>query len=121
VNLIGAALDKETRTARAIIELDNAKGLLRPFMFATVQIDSGRSRKLLALPESAVTLVQGQPTVFVEEAEGFEARPVELGERSGGKVSVKSGIKPGELVVTEGVYALKARLLKSQIGEGHAH
>jgi len=121
VNLLGAALDKETRTAKAIIELDNAKGLLRPFMFATVQIETGRSRKLLALPESAVTLVQGVPTVFVEEAAGFEARPVELGERSGGKVTVKSGIKPGDLVVIEGVYTLKARLLKSQIGEGHAH
>ena len=121
VNLVGAALDKETRTAKAIIELDNAKGLLRPFMFATVAIETGRSGKVLALPQSAVTLVQGLPTVFVEEAAGFEARPVELGERSGGKVVVKSGIKPGELVATEGVYALKARLLKSQIGEGHAH
>ena len=121
VNHLGSVLDKETRTASAIIELDNAKGLLRPQMFATVEIESGAARKVLAVPESAVTLVQGLPTVFVEEAGGFEPRPVELGERSGGSVILKSGIKPGELVATEGVYALKARLLKSQIGEGHAH
>lgn len=121
VNHIGAVLDKETRTAKAIVELANGKGLLRPQMFANVAIEVGSSRKVLALPESAVTLVQGLPTVFVEEAGGFEARPVELAGRAGGKVVIKSGIKPGELVATEGIYALKARLLKSQIGAGHAH
>jgi len=119
VNYLGAVLDKETRTAPAVIELENAKGLLRPHMFAVVAIDTGIARDVLALPESAVTLVQGLPTVFVEEADGFEPRPVELAGRSGGKAIVKSGVKPGELVVTEGTYALKARLLKSQIGDTH--
>ena len=38
-----------------------------------------------------------------------------------GRVTVKSGLQAGELVVTEGVYALKARALKSQIGSGHGH
>lgn len=121
VNHLGAALNKETRTAKAIIQLSNAKGMLRPLMFASVSIETGGARKVLAVPESAVTLVQGLPTVFVEDAAGFEARPVELGERFNGRVAIKSGVKPEELVVHEGVYALKARLLKSQIGEGHAH
>ena len=121
VGHVGSILDKETRTARAIIELDNRKGLLRPEMFATVEIESGATQKVLAVPEAAVTLVQGLPTVFVEEAAGFEPRTVELGARSGGSVVLKSGVKPGELVATQGIYALKARLLKSQIGEGHAH
>lgn len=121
VNHVGAVMEKETRTAKAIIELPNPKGLLRPQMFASVAIDTGTSSKVLALPESAVTLVQGLPTVFVEEAGGFEARPVELAGRSTGKVIVRSGVQAGDLVVTEGVYALKARLLKSQIGAGHAH
>ena len=121
VGHVGAVMDKETRTAKAIIELPNPKGLLRPQMFASVAIEVGSSRKVLALPESAVTLVQGLPTVFVEEAAGFEARPVELAGRLAGKVVIKSGVQPGDLVVIEGVYALKARLLKSQIGSGHAH
>ena len=121
VNHVGAVMDKDTRTVKATIELPNPKGLLRPQMFASVAIEIGTSRKVLALPESAVTLVQGLPTVFVEESAGFEARPVEIAERSAGKVIVKSGVQSGDLVVTEGVYALKARLLKSQIGSGHAH
>lgn len=121
VGHVSAVLDKETRTAKAIVALENPKGLLKPSMFASISIETGNARKVLALPESAVTLVQGLPNVFIEQAGGFEARPVELGERSDGSIIVKSGLKPGELVVTEGTYALKARLLKSQISSGHGH
>ena len=121
VSNVGAILDKETRTAKAIIELPNAKGLLKPQMFGNVAIETGAASKVLAVPESAVTLVQGLPMVFIEEAAGFKAHPIEIAGRSNGKVIVKSGVQPGELVVTEGVYALKARMLKSQIGSGHAH
>ena len=121
VGHVSAVLDRETRTAKAIVALQNPKGLLKPSMFASVSIETGNARKVLALPESAVTLVQGLPNVFIEQAGGFEARPVELGDRSDGNIIVKSGLKPGELVVTEGTYALKARLLKSQISSGHGH
>lgn len=121
VNHLGAVLNKETRTVKAIIRVDNAKGLLRPQMFASVAIETGSARRVLAVPESAVTLVQGLPTVFVEESAGFEARPVELGDRFNGRVVITSGLKADELVVHEGVYALKARLLKGQLGDGHGH
>lgn len=121
VTYVGGILDKTTRTARSRIEVPNPAGRLLPGMFASASIQSGKSAMVLAVPEAAVTLIQGLPTVFVEEAAGFEARSVELGERSGGNVVVKAGLKAGELVVVQGVYALKARKLKSQIGEGHAH
>lgn len=121
VAYVGATLDKETRTVRARIEVPNREGRLKPEMFATAVLPRAGTTKSLAVPESAVTLIQGLPTVFVEEGEGFEARPVELGERAGGRVAIRSGVKAGELVVVEGVYALKARALKSQIGAGHAH
>lgn len=121
VTYVGAMMDKETRTVRARIEVPNPKGELKPEMFATATIATDSVRKVLAIPESAVTLIQGLPTVYVEEGEGFEARSIEIAERVGGRVIVKSGIKAGELVVTNGVYALKAKQLKSQIGEGHAH
>jgi cobalt-zinc-cadmium efflux system membrane fusion protein len=86
-------------------------------MFATASIRTGSSAKALMLPEDAVLLVQGQPTVFVAENSGFEPRAVEIGERCQGMAVIKSGVEPGEAVVVAGAYALKARLLKSQIGE----
>lgn len=118
---VGATVDKETRTIAARIEVANQDGRLKPGMFATANVATGGARKALLVPESAVTLLQGLPTVFVEEGGGFEARPVELGERSGGRVTIRSGVSAGERVVQEGVYALKARALKAQIGSGHAH
>ncbi len=114
---ISSVMDKETRTVKARVELPNPDGRLKPEMFATAAIHTGSTRQALMLPEDAVLLVQGQPTAFVAEQGGFEPRAVETGERAQGRVVIKSGVVPGEAVVVGGAYALKARLLKSQIGE----
>ncbi len=116
---ISSTMDKETRTVKARVEVPNPDGRLKPEMFATVVIGTGGSAKALTVPEDAVLLLQGQPTVFVAERGGFEPRAVETGERAQGYAVLKSGVAPGEMVVVSGAYALKARLLKSQIGEEH--
>lgn len=113
---ISSTMDKETRTVKARVEVPNSDGRLKPEMFATVAIGSGGSTKALIVPEGAVLLLQGQPTVFVAESGGFEPRAVEVGERTQGYAVLKSGVAAGESVVVSGAYALKARLLKSQIG-----
>ena len=101
------------------VELANPQLQLKPEMFATAAIQTAAKSKAIILPEEAVLLVSGQPTVFIEEHGGFEPRTVALGERLQGRVVIKSGLKPDDLVVIAGAYALKARMLKSQIGEGH--
>jgi cobalt-zinc-cadmium efflux system membrane fusion protein len=120
VTYVASVLDKETRTVPTRIEVGNRDGRLRPEMFATAFIEvEGAQRDALAVPEEAIVLLQGQTTVFVEEHGGFEPRPVELGERLAGRAVVKAGIEAGSRVVVAGAYALKARMLKSQLGEGH--
>ncbi len=120
VSHIGAGVDKETRTVSARIEVANQDRRLKPEMFATANIEvAGDSRGVLSLPDEAIVLMQGQPTVFVFEQGAYAMRVVEPGERAGGRTVLKSGIKPGEQVVTSGAYALKARKLKSQLGHGH--
>jgi cobalt-zinc-cadmium efflux system membrane fusion protein len=118
---IAAVVDKETRTVQARVEVANPDGRLKPEMFATAAVRTGGRGKGLLLPEEAVVLMQGQPTAFVEEHGGFEPRSVELGEKLHGRVVVKAGLAAGDKVVTAGTYALKARIMKSQLGEGHAH
>jgi len=118
---IAAVVDKETRTVQARVEVANPDGRLKPEMFATAAIRTGGKGRGLLLPEAAVVLMQGQPTVFVEEHGGFEPRGVELGDKLRGRVVVKAGLQAGERVVTAGTYALKARIQKSQLGEGHGH
>nr|WP_288119587.1 efflux RND transporter periplasmic adaptor subunit [Thiomonas sp.] len=114
---ISSVVDRESRTVKARVEVPNPDGRLKPEMFATAAIHTGSSVKALLLPEDAVLLLQGQPTVFVAESGGFEPRAVEVGERAQGYAVLKSGVAAGESVVVSGAYALKARLLKSQIGD----
>ena len=116
---ISSTVDKETRTVQARVELPNEEARLKPEMFATVAIDTPATSRALAVPQQAVLLVNGQPTLFVQKGEGFEARAVELGDKLGGQVVLQGGVKEGEQVAVQGAYALKARLLKSQIGDSH--
>ncbi len=122
---IAAVVDKESRTVQARVEVANPGRRLKPEMFATASIHTngtfgvaGKAKALL-LPQEAVVLMQGQPTALVEEHGGFEPRAVELGEKLRDRVVIKNGLQAGERVVIAGTYALKARVLKSQIGDSH--
>lgn len=119
VAYLSSVMDKETRTLKARIVVPNKDRRLIPEMFATAAIRTGGASKGILVPEQAIVLIQGVSTVFVEEAHGFEPRPVEPGENVNGRVVVKNGLKPGDVVVVAGTYALKARILKSQIGDAH--
>ena len=65
--------------------VDNSSGLLKPGMFATASIDSGKdssARKVIAVPEEAVFLDGSERYVFVQEGdERFVARRVSVGPR----------------------------------------
>jgi len=120
VTYVASLLDKDSRTIPARIEVENKDGRLKPEMFATATIDTnGAKREALSVPDAAILLLQGQPTIFVEEHGGYEARAIEPGDKLSGRTVIKSGVAAGERVVTAGAYALKARLLKSQISDEH--
>ena len=85
-------------------------------MFASASIATGGQVEAITVPDTAIVLLQGQPTVFVNEQGSFESRAVETGEKLAGRTVITSGLKTKEQVVATGAYALKARLLKSQIG-----
>lgn len=124
VTYIASLLDKDSRTIPARIEVDNKDGRLKPEMFATATIETSGAgaavkREVLSVPDAAILLLQGQPTIFVQEHGGYEPRAIEPGEKLSGRTVIKSGVEAGEKVVTAGAYALKARLLKSQIGDEH--
>ncbi len=112
-------LDKDSRTIAARIEVANKDGRLKPEMFANAGISTGGQVEAISVPDAAILIVQGQPSIFVAENGGFEARAVETGEKLAGRTVIRSGLKAKEQVVTAGAYALKARLMKSQIGDAH--
>jgi len=127
VTYVASLLDKDSRTVQARIEMDNKDGRLKPEMFASATIASapskagngGRLPEAMSVPDAAIVLLQGQPTVFVFEHGGYEPRAILPGSKMAGRTIVKSGLVAGEQVVAAGSYALKARLLKSQISDEH--
>jgi cobalt-zinc-cadmium efflux system membrane fusion protein len=111
-------LDPETRTVQAILELDNRGGLLKPEMYATVELEAGAGQRGLFIGQTAIQDLNGQSTVFVETRPGrFEPRPVETGRTLDKLVEIRRGLSAGERVVTEGSFVLKSHLLKSTLSE----
>jgi RND family efflux transporter MFP subunit len=111
-------LAPETRTGKLRIELANPGGMLKPSMYATVEIASGAQHSRLAVPSSAVLDSGVRRIVFVQVGEGrFEAREVKLGLRADDYVEVLSGVQAGEPVVVAANFLIDAESnLRAAIG-----
>lgn len=109
VAYIDPRVDPATRTAKVRVEVAN-RGALRLGMFVqmTFQLGSGERRTLV--PRAAVQSIGGRTVVYVAtEDEGrFVETPVTLGAVIGDAVQVVAGLKPGDKVVTEGSFFLRA-------------
>jgi Cu(I)/Ag(I) efflux system membrane fusion protein len=109
VAFIYPTLNSATRTVQVRMEIANPKGLLKPAMFASAQLDVGRAAKVLTVPTSAVIDSGTRQVVLVRLAEGrFEPRTVRLGSRSDNYVEVLDGITEGEQVVTSANFLIDA-------------
>jgi len=124
VSWIGEEVDAHTRTVPVRIVLPNGEGRLRPGMFATASLSASEEGgpPVVAVPATALQRLDDQWVVFLPREEGhFEVRPVERGRDLGGEVVVLSGLKPGELVVVEGAFLLRAEAEKKEGGAEHHH
>ena len=106
---IGQTVNEQTRTIPVIYEMKNPLGRLKDGMFVDITIDTTGDRQVLSVPKQAVVNEQGQTFVFVfTGGEKFEKRPVALAAEGSDFYEVKSGLKEGERVVTEGIYQLRS-------------
>src|SRR4051812_46833290 len=111
VSYIDSQVNPETRTAKVRVEVANAKQALRLGMFADVTIEADGGGAAALIPYAAVQNVGNQTVVYVadpQEPGRFIEREVRLSARSGNDVVVLSGVKPGDRVVTEGSFAVRA-------------
>ena len=109
----------ETRTARARVEMRNPGLLLKPAMYANVELSAGEGRaKRLSVPDSAVLDSGTRSIVLVRRGEGlFEPREVKLGMRGDGYVEVIQGVKEGEEIVVSANFLIDAESnLRAAIG-----
>ncbi|UVT15387.1 MAG: efflux RND transporter periplasmic adaptor subunit [Nitrospira sp.] len=118
ISYVGAMVDPATRTVMARSDIANPDRRLRPEMFADVTLLTP-DQSVLALPHAAVQQVGSRTVVFVVQGpRRFELREIKVGESSQHHIEVKSGVKEGDEVVTQGSYALKSEALREQLSMG---
>ncbi len=110
-------IDETTRTLPIRVEVENIQGLLRPGQFVKVALQTLESSKVIAVPKSAVTLLHSDQVIFKVEGKETHLQLVETGKIRGDWIEIKSGLKQGDTIVTQGMFLLKSLLLKSQIGD----
>lgn len=110
------ALNPESRAATIVLIPSGAPAGLAQGQGARVRITPRGSVTggRIVLPEGAVQSVEGRDVVFVRAQGGFQATPVTVGERSGGRIEILGGLKPGTVVVTSGAFQLKSQLGASE-------
>ena len=114
ISVIGSAVEGGTRVVPVKAELDNPNGLLKPGMFAELDLLTGRSSApVLAIPQSAIVETNDKKTVvFVQNGNAYQPAEVTLGQTSGELVEVKSGLFDGDAVVVQRATQLYAQSLR---------
>lgn len=117
ISYVGDLLDEKTRTVKARVTVENSGGLLKPGMFATVEIQALGGEKTLAVPEGAVFIDGPAHYVFVQTASTkFNRKDIKIGRTLGKKIEILEGLKEGDPVVTKGTFTLKSELKKEALG-----
>jgi membrane fusion protein, heavy metal efflux system len=116
VSYIDPRVYPQTRTAKVRVEVPNPDGQLRLGMYITMVFSTASGTPVVAVPREAVQTIGARHVVFVpvEGEEGrFFQRTVQLGRVLGESYSVLKGLEPGEVVVTEGSFFLRAESLRN--------
>src|SRR5205814_2063061 len=103
-NFLDVQVEPTTDTVAVRAQLPNPENLLIPGGIVGVTVERGAPRSALVVPQAAVQLDQaGRYVLVVDEAKKVELRRVEIGVQQGRELVVNNGLKPGELVIVEGI------------------
>jgi RND family efflux transporter MFP subunit len=117
VSFIYPTVDPTTRTVKVRMEFPNPDFILKPQMFAGVDLKVSYGNQIV-VPEEAVLDSGKEQRVFVAKGDGyFEPHHITIGAKLDGKVVVLSGLKAGETVVSSGNFLVDSESrLKSASG-----
>lgn len=123
VTYVGRQVEASSRTIPVRAELANPQGLLRPGMSASAWLQvSSANDTVITVPVAALQRVRDQWVAFIPKSERtFEIRNVGRGRDLQGEVEVLTGLQPGETVVVDGAFLLKAEAEKGEGGGEHEH
>ena len=116
ITAIDSRVEETTRNIQVQATFDNHGGQLRPGMFVQTEVVLGPSDAVIPLPASAISYAPYGDSVFVvadikqengQTYKGVRQQFVKLGATRGDQVAVLSGVKPGDEIVTSGLFKLR--------------
>jgi len=131
ITAIDSVVDESTRNVQAQATLANPAGKLRPGMFVQTAVGVGSAAAVVSLPASAIQHAPFGDSVFVvgdlkdpkgHTYRGVRQQFVKLGGSRGDQIAITSGLKPGDEVVTSGVFKLRngaAVLVNNKVRPGN--
>jgi membrane fusion protein (multidrug efflux system) len=116
VTALDSMVDEATRNIQVQATLPNPEGKLRPGMFVQAEVTIGPSQSVVVLPASAINYAPYGDSVFVvadlkgedgQTYRGVRQQLVKIGPARGDQIAILTGVKPGEEVVTSGLFKLR--------------
>jgi len=115
IESVSSRVDPSTRSILARVVVENYEFKIIPGQLMTVKVIYDEVEQL-GVPESSITIQGNTAFVYVINGEQVEKKNIEIGKRNFCKVSVLSGVKEGDLVVSEGISKVrdkgKAKIIK---------
>jgi membrane fusion protein (multidrug efflux system) len=117
ITAINSMVDQATRNIQVQATFKNPDWRLRPGMFAKVSVIMSEKQNVVAIPATAIHYAPYGDSIFVvselkdlqgKEYKGVKEQFIKIGQSRGDMIAIVSGLKPGEEVVTSGVFRLKS-------------
>lgn len=109
---LAQSINTTNQSQKVLFEIDNVNEDFKIGEFVNVRVFSQAKAASIAIPNSAITEVNGKSAVFIKDtAEKYSMVYVSLGENNGQSTKILKGIEEGEKVVINGTYQLKMMFL----------
>jgi RND family efflux transporter MFP subunit len=101
-------INSTNQSQRVLFELNNPDSDFKIGEFVNIRVFASENSRQIALPNSAITEINGKPVVFIKDAaEKYTISYVQLGENNGTYTSIIKGVEEGERIVVNASYQLK--------------
>jgi membrane fusion protein (multidrug efflux system) len=116
ITALNSQVDPTSRNLQIQATVQNPGRKLRPGMFAQVSALLGDDEHVVAIPTSSISFGPEGESVYLltevtdkggKKMKGVKLTPVQLGESRGDLTAIKQGLKPGDEIVTSGVFRLR--------------
>lgn len=110
ISSIASVVEPSARTVHVRVVASNPKGILRPEMFVTASIVTGKQPvSSIVVPAEAIVEDGGRSFVYVKYGDDFQAVAVRRGSRVRDAVEILDGLYEGDQVVVNGAPQLRAQ------------